>query len=267
MLHALFVLVKAVRSSIGALVWSFLFLVAMQLAVGMILQQVLAIWIEDASNDIEARRRVFDYFGSFTRMMLTMFEITLANWVVTCRSLMKDVSEWLGLFYVVYRCLFCFGVLKVITAYFIAQTNRALAKDDDLVTIQQEYERMLFSKKVEAMFAHLDTSHDGYLTWEEFEAIKDSPLWRAWGDKLGLPMGDLVNLFEMLARSDGKVSANEFFNGMQRMKGYAKAVDMVWLLNEVSKMMESNKAQIQELSDVSSRLSSVSSSGPNPTQR
>jgi hypothetical protein len=238
MLQSLFLLVKAIQESVGALVWTFLFLLMIQVAVGMVLHQLISIWIADPSNDIDARQRLFVYFGSFTRTMMTMFEITLANWVTTCRLLMTDVSEWFGLFYVLYRCMFCFGAIKVITAIFIAQTNRAMAKDDDLVMMAQENDRALFRSKLEEMFESLDTSRDGYLTWSEFSAIATSPTWRAWGTKLGMPMGDLGNLFEMLSCKDGFVSLHEFFNGIQRIKGPAKSLDMVWLLSEMNKLMK-----------------------------
>jgi hypothetical protein len=236
--QALVFFLKAIEESVGALVWTFVVLFSIQLAVGMCLHQVLSMWLNDDSVDTEKRREIFVYFGTFSRTMVTMFEITIANWVPTCRLLSSVVSEWFALFYIVYRCMFMFGAVKVITAVFIAQTNRALARDDDLVVMVQEQERLLFRKKLEDMFEGLDTSRDGYLSWSEFEAITQNKLWRSWGDKLGLPMSDLVSLFELLAGNDGRVSAKEFFHGIQRLKGAAKSVDVVWLLSEVGKMIE-----------------------------
>merc|ERR1719387_2380677 len=175
---------------------------------------------------------------------MTMFEITLANWVVTCRLLMKDASEWFGFVYIVYRCMFIFGTVRVITAVFIAQTNRAVAKDDDLVVMMQERERAQFNKKLQDMFQSLDTSRDGYLSWAEFEAIMESNLWRSWGTKLGLPLSELEELFELLSGNDGRVSAKEFFHGVQRLKGTAKSVDVVWLLSEIGKMLGSQRVAV-----------------------
>ena len=37
------------------------------------------------------RQKVFLYFGSFTRSMVTLFEITLGNWVPVCRTLMDNI--------------------------------------------------------------------------------------------------------------------------------------------------------------------------------
>merc|ERR1719181_1610211 len=89
------------------------------------------------------------------------------------------------------------------------------------------------------MFVSLDTSRDGYLSWSEFEVMTQNERWRSWGSKLDIPMNDLVSLFELLAGSDGRVSAKEFFHGVERVKGTAKSVDMVWLLSEIGKLLES----------------------------
>jgi hypothetical protein len=239
--ESLLFFIKAIQESIGALIWTFVVLLCIQLAVGMLLHQLVNLFLQDSSNDVEARKRVFKYFGSFSKTMMTMFEITMANWVTTCRLLMDDVNEWFGLFYVLYRCCFCFGVLKVITAVFIGQVHMAMARDDDLVTMVKEKERTLFRKKLEEMFDGLDTNLDGYMTWSEFEVITQNQRWRSWADKLGIPMSDVEGLFEMLAGSDGRVSFKEFSYGIQRVKGPAKSVDMVWLLSQFGQMLESNR--------------------------
>merc|ERR1712072_21698 len=136
--------------------------------------------------------------------------------------------------------MFCFGAVRVITAVFIAQTNRAVARDDVLVVMTQEKERQEFRKKLEEMFEDLDTSRDGYLSWSEFEVMTKDQLWASWGRKLDLPMSDLVSLFDLLAGSDGRVSAKEFFHGIQRLKGPAKSVDVVWLLSEFGRLLEAS---------------------------
>jgi Ca2+-binding EF-hand superfamily protein len=117
----------------------------------------------------------------------------------------------------------------------------AMARDDDLVTMVKEKERTLFRKKLEEMFDGLDTNLDGYMTWSEFEVITQNQRWRSWADKLGIPMSDVEGLFEMLAGSDGRVSFKEFSYGIQRVKGPAKSVDMVWLLSQFGQMLESNR--------------------------
>ena len=51
--------------------------------------------LEDLKDKFEL---VYTYFGTFSRSLLTMFEITLANWPPVCRALTENVTEpWFGL--------------------------------------------------------------------------------------------------------------------------------------------------------------------------
>eukprot|EP00971_Amphidinium_carterae_P105934 2098200-Amphidinium_carterae.1 len=84
---------------------------------GMLLFQLIRGYFdaETASQEeLEVKKEVFSYFGTFYRTIITMFEITLANWAPSCRLLIDNVSEWYGLFYILYRCMFCFAVVKVV---------------------------------------------------------------------------------------------------------------------------------------------------------
>lgn len=51
--------------------------------------------LEDLKDKFEL---VYTYFGTFSRSLLTMFEITLANWPPVCRALTENVTApWFGL--------------------------------------------------------------------------------------------------------------------------------------------------------------------------
>jgi len=45
-------------------------------------------------SSVETRRQVHTYFGTLQNGMLTMFEISLGKWIVTCQVLLEEVSEW-----------------------------------------------------------------------------------------------------------------------------------------------------------------------------
>merc|ERR1712159_764168 len=63
------------------------------------------------------RNELFQKFGTFSRGMMTMAEITIANWVPVCR-LLYEVSELYGLIIIVYVVILNFAVLRVITGVF-----------------------------------------------------------------------------------------------------------------------------------------------------
>jgi len=129
-------LLTSIQSSLSALLWSFSFLWFVQVFVGVVLCQILDGYINNESEPVETRQQVFKYFGTFQSGMLTMFERSLGNWVVTCRVLVETVSEWYGVFYIFYRCCFMFAIMKVITAVFIAETSRVAASDGDLAMLK-----------------------------------------------------------------------------------------------------------------------------------
>ena len=95
---SLFLLLRSIRSSFGILWWSVSLLLIVQTISGMIFSQSLRDIIRDESFSEDVRRQVFLYWGTFSRTMLTMFEITIGNWVPSCRLLVDNVDEGNTLF-------------------------------------------------------------------------------------------------------------------------------------------------------------------------
>merc|ERR1712070_710498 len=82
--------------------------------------------------DLETRQQLFRYFGSFTRAMLTMFELTIANWVPVTRFLSENFGQMWGMWCVIYNCFVGFAVVTVIRGVFLRETFQVAAADDDL---------------------------------------------------------------------------------------------------------------------------------------
>ena len=57
---------------------------------------------EPHSVQLAAEDEVFRYYGTFTRTLLTMFEILFANWGPPCRVLIENFSEWFSVFFLLY---------------------------------------------------------------------------------------------------------------------------------------------------------------------
>jgi len=66
--------------------------------------------------------------------------------------------------------------------------------------------------------------------------VKDELL-QTWLSTLEIDTYDLEHLFEMLDNGDGQIDVGEFINGMSRVKGWAKSIDVVKLLT-VSKKID-----------------------------
>merc|ERR1712151_1446969 len=57
---------------------------------------------------------VFEYWGSFSRALLSTFEMTLANWPPVCRMLMENVSEWFMVICLLHKLTVGFAVAATV---------------------------------------------------------------------------------------------------------------------------------------------------------
>ncbi|CAE7196599.1 Ank2 [Symbiodinium pilosum] len=193
---------------------------------GMVISQVLWPYMRDESVNIEERKEVFRYYGTFTSTFLTMFEVLLANWAPPARILVDNVSDWFVYVFVVYRCVVGFAVLNVVSAVFIQQTMKVAQADQELVLKQRLRSEQAYAAKMREFFDKLDTHHTGYLTWKEFSQVLRKPELRSWMATLELETYDLVNLFHMIDDGDGAITVAEFLDGAIRLRGVAKSLDL-----------------------------------------
>merc|ERR1711865_789276 len=88
MLDSLQLIVSSIMASFSILVWSALLLTLLFAMCAIALNYMLFEYLDDRDgSDIEMQHRIYRYFGTFTRALLTMFEITLGNWIPACRAL------------------------------------------------------------------------------------------------------------------------------------------------------------------------------------
>merc|ERR1719171_1141632 len=99
----------------------------------MFFAQLLTPFILNEEEPMEIRQQVFLYFGTFTRATLTMFEVTLANWVPACRLLSNNVNEAYAMLFILYKCVVGFAIIKVITGVFLHETFKVAQGDDELM--------------------------------------------------------------------------------------------------------------------------------------
>merc|ERR1712032_1102516 len=83
--HSLYLMTIAVKQSVSVLMWTCILLGTVHMLFALVLNQCLYsfYFVKDFVSDTSVFRgqaEVYEYFGSFTRSLLTMFEITLANW-------------------------------------------------------------------------------------------------------------------------------------------------------------------------------------------
>merc|ERR1711987_41602 len=101
----------------------------MLFACGLFLTQLLqATTFKDApdpnANEQEklVNETLFLYFGTFTRCLLSMFEITLGNWPPVARLLSENVTEWFTLVNVLHKLTIGFALVGVLNGVILQET-------------------------------------------------------------------------------------------------------------------------------------------------
>eukprot|EP00747_Dinoflagellata_sp_TGD_P053451 gnl/TRDRNA2_/TRDRNA2_148461_c0_seq1.p1 gnl/TRDRNA2_/TRDRNA2_148461_c0~~gnl/TRDRNA2_/TRDRNA2_148461_c0_seq1.p1 ORF type:complete len:611 (+),score=120.74 gnl/TRDRNA2_/TRDRNA2_148461_c0_seq1:30-1862(+) len=234
MFDSLLLLMRSLEASFMALVWSITLLVFVQVIAGMFLQQIVRAYIDDASVDMQVRRKMFKYFGTFTQTMLTMFEITLANWVNVCRFVTEEAGEGYALFFIVYRCMFIFAAIRVINAIFIQETMRVALSDEQIAIVKKQRQKEDHVKKLHAVFKELDDDGDGHIAWHEFEILLHDDILKTWVSTLDVDVHDFLLLFKVLDNGDGLIDIDEFIRGINEIKGFARGMDIVKLMHRTS---------------------------------
>lgn len=235
-LGPLTLMVKSIRASLGVLVWTIALLVLIQSCIAMFLTQMLESYMLDVTKPLDKRQLVYSYFGTFTKAMLTTFEMALANWAPSCRVLVENVSEWFSLFFMLYKCSIGFAAVNVLMAVFLHETFKVAESDDTVLMMQKTKADQVCIDKMAQLFFEGDRSGDGLISWTEFERLMSDTRVRAYLSALNLDVGDLRDLFIVMDDGDGRVSFREFQDGIKKVRGAARSLDMVNLLHATRKI-------------------------------
>jgi hypothetical protein len=235
---ALYVICTAIQKSIPSLAWTISMFVAITSFFALFLCQVLLdYYIHDETMPLEGRQKVFRYFGTFTRSIFSMFEITFGNWVVTARILADHVSEWFMLLAMLYKISIGFAVVGVINGVFMQETFKVASMDDSIAMRQKARENKTHLEKMKRLFAVADAGGDDKIWPSELAGILDDPAVRAWFAAQGLPIadGDANRLFTLLDKNgDGYVSKAELLAEVGALRGNARSIDVRILMHEIA---------------------------------
>jgi len=226
-LGSLYLMLSAIQCSLSILVWSACFLFVVQLLVAMVVHQMLETFMCDPNKAWNDREKVYQYFGSITRAMLTLFEMTLSSWVPVCRLLMEKVDMWWALFFVLYKLFMGFAVVKVVSAVFMHETFLVASADDDVMTLQRSRLMGQHRQKMKRLLQLADASNDGILTLPELGEACSKHEVRVWLLAQDIDIRDMEMFFRLVdVDNSGAVSIEELTKGLSFLKGPARSLDV-----------------------------------------
>lgn len=253
-MDALFLITTALQGCATALVHTAIFLCMLQFGAAMLLGQVLEFfYFHDETKPLEQRLEVYQYFGTFSRACLSMFEVTLANWPPVCRLLTENVSEWFSPLFVLHKIVVGFAVVGVINGVFMQETFKAAASDDRIMVRQKRRAGQAFRKKMQRLFikaAMIDEKTKSSeeimrtaLSMEEFRYIVDKAPVKLWLAAMGLEADNPDTLFNLIDNGDGALTLDELITGCAKLQGPARSMDLALVLKELKRLQAAEQAR------------------------
>merc|ERR1711957_30898 len=89
-------LLRSLQKSLSFLLWTLLLIFILVVVCALILSQTVSEYIESDTLAASERIAVHDRFGTLTRCIVTMFEMTLGNFGPPTWLLMNNIDEWYG---------------------------------------------------------------------------------------------------------------------------------------------------------------------------
>lgn len=251
----LHLMVRGIKGAMPVLVWVVLLVFPALASFALGMNYLLLDFMEDESQPMEDRLRCYMYFGTFTKAMLSMFEVTFASFVPICRFLYTAVDAKFALFFMAYQLVMGIAVIRIIYGVFLHVTFACATSDDDTLIAKKNRENRKFADKMHELFTKFDASGDGYLTREEFAEIAQNPVVKTWLSTMDLELTDTDLVFDLADGGDEKMCADEMVFGFSRLKGTARSIDIWALIGLVRKAMHEfeslqRKAEKREMAEL-----------------
>jgi len=232
-------LLNTIVASFMAVLWSMVLMFIVHLVLALVLCQTLHHFITDDSKPPEQREWMNRMYGNGMKSMWTVFQMTFSgcwpNWVV---PVVDHVSEWYAVVFTVYVICVIFTVTRVISALFLKETMGIASADAESMVREKIKDTANFRTKLHAIFLAADVSADGHLTEVELNEFLEHENVKVLLGKLGVDASDSHLLFRLLDTGNGRISRAAFMQGIQRLKGEARSMDLIPLVSTCHQILD-----------------------------
>lgn len=204
-------------------------------------------WYEDLANS--TTQNVHDIKNNFGTLGATTYSLLRSmlggiNWGILCDMLLKmdTISPMLFIFYILFTML---AVLNIVTGVFVDNAGAAAKTQRDYIIEKEREVKETYIRELQNLFWQMDDDGSGTLTAEEMQQLVKDPSMAAYFTALGFEPHDCVRLFTLLdTDSSGTVDIEEFLDGCLRLKGFARSIDVHFimvLIHRMQKQLQANE--------------------------
>lgn len=191
-------------------------------------------WIVGSADiDMDTREKLWQYFGTFTRSMLTMFALAFGEWFAITLLLVDKITSWAWVPFLVHQFVIGFAVFAVVQGVFINETFHAAETDNEIMVRRQERETQQHIDKMRYLFSKADRDEGGTLSVHEFRAVMKHDDVKAWMESMGLELEDLDKVWRLIADGNGELTCDQLTDGVAKVKGEAKSIDVLSVVQDL----------------------------------
>eukprot|EP00397_Hematodinium_sp_SG-2012_P017677 GEMP01018087.1.p1 GENE.GEMP01018087.1~~GEMP01018087.1.p1 ORF type:complete len:365 (+),score=51.12 GEMP01018087.1:814-1908(+) len=198
------------------------------------------------------------YFGSVGSSMVSLWQmVTLSNWAAISRPIIEKYPHT-AIFFIFFVFFTSFGLLSIITGSICSASVKNANENNEADNLLLQEKRTEIINAIGSCFSLADTDGSGSLDHQQVASFISRPQGRAAWRCLGLPLDDVVLILQSFdINRDGKVTREEFVNGILQIMGKSKPKNIVKVMlqvqalgmraNDFTDRLKATKQEAQEL--------------------
>eukprot|EP00747_Dinoflagellata_sp_TGD_P132370 gnl/TRDRNA2_/TRDRNA2_175073_c0_seq1.p1 gnl/TRDRNA2_/TRDRNA2_175073_c0~~gnl/TRDRNA2_/TRDRNA2_175073_c0_seq1.p1 ORF type:complete len:515 (-),score=90.45 gnl/TRDRNA2_/TRDRNA2_175073_c0_seq1:158-1555(-) len=226
-------MVSSILGSVMSMFWAFVLIMMVTYMFGICFVQAVTAHRSLGLASEAEESKLLEYWGSLGTAMLSLYLSSTGgdSWRFVAEPLWQVGPHYYVLF-LFYIAFFAFVITNTFTSLFVEATMDISERDyarDIARVIQQKSEYVLQLKK---LFTFIDHDDSGEISYAEFLDMLEDKNMQAFASKLEIEPMDLTTLFALLSH-DGqrKVDLEAFVVGCMKIRGPAKSLDLISLMN------------------------------------
>jgi len=181
------------------------------------------------------RDRLWEDFGTIARTAYTLFKAVSGgvSWGEPAADLLPVGPLYLFLL-LVYVMFMLFCMANVVTGFFCEHAFEMAQADKDQVIMDQIRLREDHIQAFKTMFGHVDVEEEESITFDQLEVLLSREDMQAYLSHLDITVESTGSMFKLLdTDGSGELSIEEFVDGLLRLKGQAKTIDLVGISYDI----------------------------------
>eukprot|EP00930_Biecheleria_cincta_P069583 TRINITY_DN57301_c0_g1_i1.p1 TRINITY_DN57301_c0_g1~~TRINITY_DN57301_c0_g1_i1.p1 ORF type:complete len:456 (+),score=60.79 TRINITY_DN57301_c0_g1_i1:37-1368(+) len=231
-------LLVSILAAMRSLVWSFALLLLVMYSFALVFVQ--ASYDHVSENGSSSAWTGLRYWRNLSVSLLTLFQSVCGGIGWDDAMIPLREAHWGYQYFLCAYILFSvFCVLNGVTGAFCNSAIESAMANPDVVAENIIRRNNAYANRMRHLFEMFDTNDSGTLTVTEFEDVLKNVHMSAVLMAMDIDASDAWALFQMLDINDDKsINSDEFIVGCLRLRGPAKALDIMHLDRKVDRLME-----------------------------